>query len=227
MHSLTHSLTHEEIRAKFAHRKDLSQRAEMMNPDFTDILLPEEVEYLAATRIDSFNRDRKAAVREKARTFVDTSDQAEAIRYQRKRSPHWFVTINPRPEVDWDELHATIIDVLSQPEITDPLWCYEQRNENGGLHAHILLTTSNIGDNFYNRKFKGVFIPELCKTPDHVIIKYVPEKDLEKVKSYIRKTYVAKSKNAANKATIAWRKKGEFRMNLRGTTLLVCPPTPN
>jgi len=75
MHSLTHSLTHEEIRAKFAHRKRPFTKAEMMNPDFTDILLPEEVEYLAATRIDSFNRDRKAAVREKARTFVDTSDQ--------------------------------------------------------------------------------------------------------------------------------------------------------
>ena len=187
MHSLTHSLTHEEIRAKFKHRKDLSQRAEMIDPDFTDILLPEEVEYLAATRIDSFNRDRKAAVREKARTFVDTSDQAELIRFQRKRSPNWFVTINPRPEVDWDELHATIIDVLSQPEITDPLWCYEQRNENGGLHAHILLTTSNTTDNFYNRKFKGAFIPELCQTPDHVVIKYVPDKDIEKVKSYIRK----------------------------------------
>jgi len=208
------------------HRKDLSQRAEMINPDFVDILRPEEVEFLAATRIESFNRDRKAAIREKARTFVDTSDQAEDIRYQRKRTPYWYVTINPRPEVDWDELHATILDVLSQPEFSDPLWVYEQRNDQGGLHAHILVTCADQTDNFINRKFKGKFIPELCQLTKHVLIKYVPKTDLEKVKSYIRKTYVAKSKNASNKATIAWRKKRGIQDEFTGDDLTCLSPDP-
>lgn len=157
-------------------------------------------------RIEKFWRDRNASVREKARTFVDAEEEASKIRFSRSRTPYWFVTINPKPEVSIELLHNQIVSVLSNPEITDVLWSYEIRSApDQGLHAHLLFKCEKLDDNFCKRKIKAPFVPSICGTLKHVHIRWITEAELEATKAYIRKDTTTKSKKAGNAATIAWR----------------------
>jgi len=78
-------------------------------------------------------------------------------------TPYWFVTINPKPEVDIELLHNTIVHVLSQEQISEPYWSYEIRDApDQGLHAHLLFKCNVLDDNFCKRKIKAPFVPEIC-----------------------------------------------------------------
>jgi len=97
----------------------------------------------------------------KARTFVDVEDEAAKIRFSRNRTPYWFVTINPKPEVDIELLHNTIVHVLSQEQISEPYWSYEIRDApDQGLHAHLLFKCNVLDDNFCKRKIKARLYPK-------------------------------------------------------------------
>lgn len=161
-------------------------------------------------------------IRQKARDYVDTFDQVQAIRYAQKRTPYWFVTINPKPEVTVEQLHDKIVEVLSQPEVSNPLWSYEIRQApDSGLHAHLLFECHVINDNFCKRKIKAPFVPEICGTMKHVCTKWVSQEELPAVRSYIKKTIATKSKKSADKATKQWRLDNEIPSSLDEDHLLV------
>lgn len=195
---------------------------------------PEEVpsaqdfEEIVQQKRSKFCKDRNASIREKARTIVDVEDHATAIRFSRKRTPYWFVTINPKPDVTVELLHNTIVSVLQQEQISDPVWSYEIRQAPAeGLHAHVLFTCEVLDDNFCKRKIKAPFVPQICGTLKHVHVKWVIESELEAVKSYIRKGYTSKSKTKSNEATLAWRAEAGIPAEMTEDHLLVWSSMPH
>lgn len=164
--------------------------------------------------------------RDKALDYVETFDYVEQIRYAKKRTPHWFVTLNPKPGISIETLHNTIIDVLSHPDIRNPLWAYEVRRiadegDDNGLHAHLYFECDNITDNFCKRKVKAPFVPNICGTMKHVHIKWVSSEEIDAVKSYIRKTTTTKSKKLSDNATKLWRLENDIPSELGEDHLLV------
>jgi len=140
--------------------------------------------------------------------FVDALEETGRIQFARKRTPYWFVTINPKPEITIETLHNRIILMLQQDDIEDPLWSYEIRQSpDKGLHAHILFTNHNANVNYAQRKVKALFVPEICSNKQHVHIKWISYDEIGTVESYIRKTHVAKSKKKSSDATNVWRAK--------------------
>jgi len=219
-HSLTYSLTpdfykmnrdaielailrYDQERDKAELREDKLQR---MTPTWGD------VEALEAERIELFARAQKGSRRIKNKTtaedFVEVQEYIRQIEYSKSRTCFWFVTINPKPGTPIKVLHDKIVKMLDRPEIIDCLWTYEIREKpDKGLHAHICFQTAQIMDsNFVNRKIKRLFVPSICGNNKHVHVKWPDsQSEYEVAKEYITKRNVAKSKKAADTATVAWR----------------------
>lgn len=180
-----------------------------------------ELQEIIDRQYKSFSSSRKISNVAKAHDFVETQEAITRIQYSKKRTPYWYVTINPKPDVSIELLHNTIVHVLQDPLITDPYWVYEIRSApDQGLHAHILFTC-NADNNFCDRKLKAPFVPEICGTKKHVCVKWIEQSELDAVRSYMKKTTVARSKKVANDATIAWRTSNSIPTELCEDHLLV------
>lgn len=191
-------------------------------PHTEDLTSESQLNQIIDHRIRLYNRDHEANVRHKARTLVDITDEAEKIRYSRKRTPYWFVTINPKPGVSLKELHDKIVDVLSNPYITDQLWSYEIRQAPDlGLHAHMFFRCGFLDDNFCKRKIKAPFVPDICGNLKAVHIRWIDIDEVKSVQAYIRKDTVSKSKSKANEATLQWREQRGIPMQFGEESLLV------
>lgn len=181
-----------------------------------------EMDAIEEQAINSFLASYKHRVHSKATEYVDTMEETTRIQYSRKRTPYWYVTINPKPEITIATLHNQIVELLSRPEIIDPLWCYEIRKEpDVGLHAHILFTCHTNDVNFTNRKVKNPFVPQICGTKKHVHVRWITLDEIETVKSYIRKTTVSTKKKPSDSATQAWRLANNIRKEYTEDHLLV------
>lgn len=191
-------------------------------PKIEDLISEEQLNQIIDRRIRLYNLDHQANVRNKARTLVDVTDEAEKIRYSRKRTQYWFVTINPKPGVSLKELHNKIVEVLSNPSITDQLWSYEIRQAPDiGLHAHIYFRCAMLDDNFCKRKVKSPFVPDICGNLKAVHIRWIDIDEVPAVHAYIRKDSVTKSKKKPNEATIQWREQQGIPMQMGEESLLV------
>lgn len=183
---------------------------------------PPELRKLIQKNATSFSRSKSLATKSKATQYVDTMDEVQRVQYSRKRTPYWFVTINPKPSVTIQSLHNRVVDLLSREDIQSPTWCYEIRKKpDQGLHAHILFTCHSQDKNFADRKVKSLFVPDLCQTRKHVHIKWIHESELAATRSYIIKKYSSKSKAPSTDATVAWRKKHKIPSQLGEDHLLV------
>lgn len=155
--------------------------------------------------IARFSADYKHKITKKATEYVDTMEETQRIQWVRKRTPHWYVTINPKPEVTVAQLHDAIVDMLVHEDISEPYWSYEQRSSKGGLHAHIYFRCDTTSSNFVQRQVKNKFVPNLCGTKKHVHVKWIIPDEVDAVKQYIAKKVVSKSKKAADTITKKWR----------------------
>lgn len=191
-------------------------------PKIEDLTSEEQLNQIIDQRIKLYNRDHEANVRNKARTLVDVTDEAEKIRYSRKRTPYWFLTINPKPGISLEELHNKIVQVLSNPYITDQLWSYEIRSPPDiGLHAHVFFRCVHIDDNFCKRKIKAPFVPDICGNLKAVHIRWIDIDEVKSVQAYIRKDTVSKNKTQAHTATIQWREQQGIPLTMGEESLLV------
>lgn len=180
-----------------------------------------EIQEIINRQFKAFTGHRKVSNNSKAHDFVETQEAITRIQYSRKRTPYWYVTINPKPDVGIELFHNTIVHVLSDPLISDPYWVYEIREApDQGLHAHILFTCE-ADQNFCDRKLKAPFVPNICATKKHVHVKWITQTELDAVRQYMTKTTVARSKKAANDATIAWRDANGIPTELMEDHLLV------
>lgn len=141
----------------------------------------------------------------KAYNQHDFETAYQTIQIQKKGTPYFFVTINPRPGTTFEQLHAKITTMVKNPDIKDPYWSYELR-KTGDLHAHIYFQVDKYNKNFVQRAIKKHFVPDLCQNKKHVYVKWILKDDIQKVKDYIAKKTVAKSKKEADELTIQWRK---------------------
>lgn len=186
-----------------------------------------DVQELLARRVQLHMGDYRTQVRSQARKYVDVEDTMQQIRYSRKRTPYWFVTVNPKPGVTLELLHNTIVQMLSHDSITDPKWVYEIREApSQGLHAHIMFTCHTNDVNFAHRKVKSKFVPEICGNTKAVHIRWVEEEEYSATLNYLLKADVAKSKRKAHEATIAWRGRNGVPLSLGEDHLLVWSELP-
>lgn len=175
-------------------------------PEPEDVPSEEDLVHMLEQRILSYERDRNATVRLKATSFVDQMEETDRIKFSRKRTPYWYVTINPKPGISLEKLHNQVVVLLSQPGIKDPIWCYEIRAKpDQGLHCHILFTKHTNDRNYPQRKVKNLFVPSLCGNNKHIHIKWITKEELAAVQSYIAKETVSQAKRGANDATLSWR----------------------
>lgn len=65
------------------------------------------------------------------------------------KPPYYFVTISPRPGVEFDEIQKAVKRYLNKSTIHEYFYVYEVRYEDlTGLHVHILLRTTDKPANF-------------------------------------------------------------------------------
>lgn len=161
-------------------------------------------------------------IKQKARDYVDMYDRVSTIRFEQQRTPHWFITLNPKPDIKIEVLHNKIVEVLSQPEIQNPLWSYEiRKSPDEGLHAHLYFRCDKLDDNFCKRKIKAPFVPNICGTMKHVHTKWISAEEIPAVHSYIKKLTASKTKQPADEATKKWRLENEIPSSLDEDHLLV------
>lgn len=175
-------------------------------PNPQDVLSRDQLDQLIDQRIQSHSADYHAGVRSQARKYVDVEDSMQQIRFSRQRTPYWFVTINPKPQITLELFHNTIVTMLSNEHISFPQWSYEIRQSpDQGLHAHIFFKCETQDKNFAQRKVKALFVPSICANTKHVHVRWVTESEVDATLSYINKKDVAKSKKKSHQATLTWR----------------------
>lgn len=156
--------------------------------------------------IEQYTRDRQISARSKARNFVDFTDEVVALQTAASMTEYVFITINPKPEITYEEFSPKI-ETLVQKCFDWSMHVFEIRQApDQGLHCHLV---ARIKPKYHNSNFartvKNPFVPAICGNPKAIKIDYLPKSELPKVKSYITKAKVSKSKKAANDATLAWR----------------------
>lgn len=228
--SLTHSLTQSQILSIEDPDDNIVLGSDELGfgyPDPKDVPSNLDLYLIEKRQAKRFNSDRKVTLMQKAVDFVDVQDNITLINWKRKRTPWWFVTINPKPEVSVERLHNALVQVLGNSNISELLWCYEIRKApDQGIHAHVLFKCLVTDNNFANRKIKQPLL-DLVGNTKHICIKWVEDAELPKVRDYIKKNTVAKSKKQAHEATLAWRLKNEIPDELNEDHLLVWSESPD
>jgi len=186
------------------------------------------LEEICEDRKGRFSKDSKITTQSKAQKFVDFTEAVQEIQFSRTRQPYAFITVNPKPEIDFEDFNDQITKCVDR--YFD--WClytYEIRNApSQGLHCHLI---GKIKDKYQNGNFsriKDMFVPAYCGNTLHVLIKYVVYQDLEKVSSYVLKPTVSKSKQKSHLATLAWRDENYYPPFYQSGDVPTClvPPEP-
>lgn len=192
-----------------------------------EALHSERLHTLTAKRVKLAASNYAFSIRNKAQSFVDFNDTVQELQYSKSRTPYCLITINPKPEVTLTQLQDAV-NALIPNYFTWSIHTFEIRKAPDlGLHAHLLgyILPSKQTPNF--SRIKNSLVPTLCGNTKHVDIKYVPQHELENTYSYITKTKVAKSKKAANDATITWRSSNDLPTTYTSGDTPTClsPPT--
>jgi hypothetical protein len=173
-----------------------------------NLKIPTEAEFeaLLLERFNLFHKNRSYSTSAKAQDFTDFQSAVEHIMFAKSRQPHVLITINPRPGITYEDF-SDKVQFICEKYFHWSIHSYEIRSApDTGMHAHIvgLIKLQYQNSNF--SRIKTNFVPTMCGNAQHVDIRYINDKDVQKSIKYIRKDTTAKSKAAGNLATIAWRK---------------------
>jgi len=188
--SLTHSLTQSQDFEKLNHNAQHGFGFGNIDPIFVPSAL--SIQKILDERLELFRRDYDAKIGSKAAEIVDVSDRVAAIQHSRRRTPYWFVTINPKLDTGVEVFHNSIVEFFSVHPVENLKWSYEL-SSNGNLHCHMLFEFHTTDKNWCDRKLKNHFLA-LCGNKKHIHVRWVSKADVSKVQSYLVKTTVAKSK---------------------------------
>ena len=72
----------------------------------------------------------------------------EKQKRKENKKPFYFITINPKPDIDFNEFKSNIEDISTFTWVEKCYWVFEQRGNNNdtignGFHAHILIEKHN------------------------------------------------------------------------------------
>ncbi len=189
-------------------------------PEQTYVLTEEEKQKsIKKAFIDAHHQFYKTCfLRDMVKTFTETGvpptmpkdpelkkmveSQADAVS---NKPPYMLLTINPKPNITLPELKKVVEKVIKKKTITEYAYCYEVRkDDNTGLHAHILLKYEDKPYNF-RRGVKNT-CKHICDTdnPNILNFKFVEEKNLQQKIDYI-KGIKKDSKKPGVKASIKYR----------------------
>lgn len=162
-----------------------------------------ELYRIIKARVEAHQADRISEARSKANSQIDYEDAYHLIRATRTQQPHVLVTINPRPEVTLAELQD-LVQSSCERYFDRYRYVFEIRKApDQGIHCHIVAHRKKHPDPNFNR-FSHRF-QTIVGNPKHVDIKFLPSNEVPKAISYIMKSEVSPSKQAAYDATIQWR----------------------
>lgn len=134
-----------------------------------------------------------------------------------------FLTINPRPEITFEELSKVVDKYLTRKFVVGYSYVYEIRKEDfSGLHCHILLKYQNIRPYDLKKNTKNSF-KSICMVdnPEILNIKFIEDDVcLEKVNYMLGNK--KDSKQSGVKATILWREKNNIKPIYDSTPPLSC-----
>jgi len=113
---------------------------------------------------------------------ADMKEWAEK-KFQKGKACIFMITVNPRSDVKINDLHMRMKKALKKCYIEKWMYCYEWRNEDEGLHAHIRILSSKkkkkseVQREFHNT-FKHLVESVLCVNviygvKDNAFIDYV------------------------------------------------------
>jgi len=193
---LTHSLTHPSYT-----RDNIELGTDLFGfgyPDPKSVLSALEEEKMTAQNYERFCKEYEASITSKAREVVDLSDRVASIQHSRRRTPYWFVTINPKPGIELETFHNMIVEFFTLYQVENLMWCYEW-GSSGNLHAHLLFDLET-DKNWCDRKLKAYFLG-CVGNKKHIHVRWVDVSEKAKVESYLRKSTVAKSKSKADNLT--------------------------
>lgn len=114
------------------------------------------------------------------------------------KSTHLFITINPRPDSDFEKFKEAVQKVVTKKWISDYLYCYEQRGttmetQGEGFHVHMLLPRNGKKPAEAQREIYNT-VKKFCSNVKHVDIKPVAgEQNIQNKIDYIKG--ICKSKN--------------------------------
>lgn len=182
-----------------------------------------EFDAMLRKKIEAYKRDRDVNIHNKAKAFVDFTDEVVALQTSASMTEYAFITVNPKPEITFEDFSEKI-EALVQKCFDWSMHVFEIRQApDQGLHCHLI---GRIKEKYYNSNFartvKTPFVPKVCGNAKAIKIDYIPKKELVKVKSYLTKAKVAKSKKAANDATLAWRLDNDIPLCITSGDIPTC-----
>lgn len=101
------------------------------------------------------------------------------------KPPFLMVTINPRPDVILNDLKKSILKFVSKKSVIQYFYVYEVRNEDGGLHCHVILKYE-IKPYDFKRSAKNTF-KNICDSsnPSCLNFRFIEEELLDSKINYL------------------------------------------
>lgn len=164
----------------------------------------ETLEEIVEAGFRRFQGENKAKAHSKASNQVDFEEAYSQIKTSRARTPFAWITVNPKPSTSFEDLKEVCDEAFSK-YFAWYAYAFEIRKApDGGMHCHCL---GQIYENRQNKNFSCIkdHFRNMIGNLKHVDIRYVSSDEIEKVWSYLNKTYQAGSKKPAYKATLDWR----------------------
>lgn len=142
--------------------------------------------------------------------IIKTINENRKNKKEKEKSNYVFITINPSPDSSLEKFVSTVHKSVTKKWVTYYLYSFEQRGtlDNDyctGHHCHMLLYREGKRPSEIAREFRNTF-KSFIGNPQHVNIKYISDKDVEKVTNYIKGIKKDEDKQEKIEADIAFRK---------------------
>lgn len=183
------------------------------------LLEDESLEKLLAERIANFKRSNQIGIEHKALNITKCQDHIQQITYRKKMTPYWFITINAKPTVSFQQLSDSVEAYFLT--CTNAYWVFET-TKNNHLHCHCLAYIPDYTKNTCNRMKNHFITEDICGTKKHIYVKWITKEDVPITKNYLDKSEQIASKQASNKLTIAWRKSKSIKKFYQIGNILTC-----
>lgn len=141
----------------------------------------------------------------------------EKLKRKEDKKPFVFITINPKPDADFNDFKINIEDIATWSWVDKCYWVFEQRgsteSEMGrGFHSHIIIEKYNIAVNKIKSQVKNKFKKFVGVCNDHTINVQKKQRDwLEDKLEYIMGKKYDEGKPEKQEIDIIWREKNSLK----------------
>ena len=140
------------------------------------------------------------------------------------KPPYILLTINPRPDIKLLDFMKKVEKFVKRKMISHYMYCYEVRNEEGGIHCHMLVRYVSKPYDF-KRGAKSTF-KDICEVnnPQILNFRYITDEQLPDKIKYISGDKADKKQDSVQ-ATKTFRNKHNLQDLYHSTPILSCRGT--